>query len=89
MRRRIKGSRHVAVHLTLHPLLLQEIDDNLAFKSSRSAWIAGACQVKIDEDHKHISEYTSSQLINILRNRSDYSGPAEVLLKSLLEILTK
>lgn len=89
MNRRIKRNRAVPIHITLSPALLDEIDARLSHKMSRSNWIRGACEMKLDKDVTEVSDLTSKQLVNILRNRIDYDGPAESILKSLLEVLSE
>ena len=89
MNRRIKRNRAVPIHITLSPALLDEIDARLSYKMSRSNWIRGACEMKLDKDVTEVTDLTSKQLVNILRNRIDYDGPAESILKSLLEVLSE
>lgn len=71
------------------PALLDEIDARLSHKMSRSNWIRGACDLKLGNDVTGVQDLTDIQLINVLRNRIDYQGPGEAILKSLLEILSK
>ena len=84
MNRRIKP-----IHITLAPGLLDEIDARLSHKMSRSNWIRGACEMKLDKDVTEVNDLTDKQLVNILRNRHNYDGPAEAILKSLLEVLSE
>ena len=88
MNRRIKRNRAVPIHITLSPALLDEIDAKLSHKMSRSNWIRGACEMKLEKGVTEVTDLTSKQLVNILRNRHDYDGPAEAILKSLLEVLS-
>ena len=71
------------------PALLDEIDARLSHKTSRSNWIRGACDLKLGNDVTGVQDLTDVQLVNVLRNRCNYEGPGEAILKSLLEILTK
>ena len=89
MNRRIKRNRSVPIHITLPPALLDEIDAQLSHKMSRSNWIRGACDLKLGKDVTEVNDLTDKQLVNILRNRHDYEGPAESILKSLLEVLSE
>ena len=89
MNRRIKRGRKIPIHITLSSGLLNEIDARVSHKSSRSNWIRGACEMKLDKDVTEVTDLTSKQLVNILRNRIDYDGPAEAILKSLLEVLSE
>ena len=45
--------------------------------------------MKLDKDVTEVNDLTDKQLVNILRNRHDYDGAAEAILKSLLEILSE
>ncbi len=89
MNRRIKRNRAVPIHITVPPALLDEIDARLSHKMSRSNWIRGACDLKLGNDITGIQDLTDIQLVNVLRNRCNYEGPGEAILKSLLEILSK
>jgi metal-responsive CopG/Arc/MetJ family transcriptional regulator len=89
MNRRIKRNRAVPIHITLPPGLLDEIDSKLSHKTSRSRWIVGACEMKLNRDVTEVSDLTDKQLVNILRNRHNYDGAAEAILKSLLEVLSE
>ena len=89
MNRRIKRGRKIPIHITLSSGLLDEIDLRVSHKNSRSNWIRGACEMKLDKDVTEVNDLTDKQLVNILRNRHDYDGPAEAILKSLLEVLSE
>lgn len=89
MNRRIKRGRKIPIHITLSSGLLDEIDTRVSHKSSRSNWIRGACEMKLDKDVTEVNDLTDKQLVNILRNRHNYDGPAEAILKSLLEVLSE
>ena len=89
MNRRIKRNRAVPIHITMPPALLDEIDVRLSHKMSRSNWIRGACDLKLGNDVTGVQDLTDIQLVNVLRNRFNYEGPGESILKSLLEILSK
>jgi metal-responsive CopG/Arc/MetJ family transcriptional regulator len=89
MNRRIKRNRAVPIHITMPPALLDEIDARLSHKTSRSNWIRGACDLKLGNDVTGVQDLTDVQLVNVLRNRFNYEGPGEAILKSLLEILSK
>jgi len=69
--------------------LLDDIDDQMSHKSSRSKWIRGACELKLGTDVTEVADLTDIQLVNVLRNRCNYEGAQESILKSLLEILSK
>ena len=89
MNRKIKRGRKIPIHITLSSGLLDEIDSKISYKGNRSNWIRGACEMKLDKDVTEVNDLTDKQLVNILRNRHDYDGPAEAILKSLLEVLSE
>jgi len=89
MNRRIKRNRSLPIHITLPPALLDDIDSMLSHKMSRSKWIRNACDLKLGKDIVEVSDLSDIQLVNILRNRHNYEGPAEAILKSLLEVLSE
>jgi len=89
MNRRIKRNRAVPIHITVPPALLDDIDAQLSHKMSRSNWIRGACDLKLGKDVTEVQDLTDIQLVNVLRNRCNYEGPGEAILKSLLEILSE
>ena len=89
MNRRIKRNRAIPIHITMPPALLDDIDAQLSHKSSRSKWIRGACDFKLGKDVTEVQDLTDMQLVNVLRNRFNYEGAEEAILKSLLEILSK
>ena len=89
MNRRIKRNRAIPIHITMPPALLDDIDAQLSHKMSRSNWIRGACDLKLGKDVTEVQDLTDIQLVNVLRNRCNYEGPGEAILKSLLEILSE
>jgi len=89
MNRRIKRNRAVPIHITVPPALLDDIDAQLSHKMSRSNWIRGACDLKLGKDVTEVADLTDIQLVNVLRNRCNYEGAQESILKSLLEILSE
>lgn len=89
MNHKKKRNRAIPIHITMPQTLLDDIDDQMSHKSSRSKWIRGACELKLGTDVTEVADLTDIQLVNVLRNRCNYEGPGEAILKSLLEILTK
>ena len=57
-----------AIHITLPLRLVSEIDAALAYKQSRSSWIAAACRKKFGSDHT-VAEATDGQLLAALFSR--------------------
>ena len=65
--RRRAENRTVAICITLPRALLDEIDDLLTRKQSRSAWIADACRLKM-EDYP-VVDIDTRQLMAMLHAR--------------------
>lgn len=67
-RRRAKDPT-TAISITLKRTLLDNIDDELTRIQSRSAWIAGACQDKLDGGGVSLVDAPSVQLLTVILNR--------------------
>jgi len=48
-RRRVK-EKHIPMSLSVPYALVQSVDNQLSFKQSRSKWVQGAIQAKLDHD---------------------------------------
>ena len=81
MSRRRSTNPTKAISITLPLALIEEIDDKLTRTQSRSAWIAGACQLALQDEAIQIP---TRQLMAMLHARID----SPVLKTLLLEHLT-
>lgn len=81
MSRRRSKDPTTAISITLTRSILDKIDDSLTRTQSRSAWIALACQRKL-ENNENI-EFTTRQLMAMLHARVDDETLKTVLLDRL------
>ncbi len=81
MSRRRARDRTTAISITLPRSMLDEIDDQLTRTQSRSAWIAGACTMRLEQKAMEIS---TRQLMAMLHARIE----DETLKTLLLDRLT-
>ncbi len=80
MSRRRSTNPTKAISITLPLSLLDEIDDQLTRTSSRSAWIAGAVAMRLEQKAMEIS---TRQLMAMLHARIDDETLKTVLLDRL------
>ena len=69
MSRRRSNVPHRAISVTLPIPLLQEIEDQLTRKQSRSAWLAAAAEAKLRENAFTVREASNNQLLAALVER--------------------
>ena len=69
------------IHITLPVALVNKIDAQLAYKQSRSRWIAEACQAKFGSS-RTVMESTDAQLLAALFTRGAISKEQFDLLTS-------
>jgi metal-responsive CopG/Arc/MetJ family transcriptional regulator len=85
MKRRTK-QRMTAIHVSIPVRLLEDFDELLSFKASRSKAISHLMRKYVDGEYSDTPMMSSRQLMAMLTNRDDVDD----LLKSLLlQILTK
>ena len=76
-----------AIHISIPIRLLEDLDETLSFKQSRSAKISALIKKELDGDmHQGISEASTRQLMAALSAREDIEPWFS---RVLLEILTK
>ena len=76
-----------AIHISIPIRLLEDLDETLSFKQSRSAKISALIKKELDGDmHQGISEASTRQLMAALSAREDIEPWFS---RILLEILTK
>ncbi len=68
MSRRRSANPTKAISVTLPTSLLDKLEDKLSYTESRSAWIAGAIRMRL-EDSTAISEMPTHRLKVLLHNR--------------------
>lgn len=84
MSRRRSKDPTTAISITLTRSILEKIDDSLTRTQSRSAWIAFACQARLDNDDQ--INLTTRQLMAMLHARiNGHDGKeSDETLKTLL-----
>jgi len=88
MKRRSK-TRTIAIHMTIPVRLLEDLDQTLSYKQSRSKIITKLIQNYLEGDQVHIGSMTKKQIIVNLINQTDPESSEYVLLTSLLQIFAK
>lgn len=84
MSRRRSKDPTTAISITLTRSILDKIDDSLTRTESRSAWIASACQARLDKN-KQI-DLTTRQLLAMLHARLPPSTLASLVTDKYNEI---
>lgn len=88
MKRRSK-TRTVPIHVTIPVRLLEDFDETLGFKESRSKKIAALMKGWLESDPNNLYSYTPTELLEQLQFRFKKDSPEDVLIQSLLQILAK
>ena len=86
MSKRRTKQRMTAIHVSIPVRLLEDFDELLAFKASRSKAISHLMRKHVDGDYSDTPMMTSRQLMAMLSNRDDVDDLLKAL---LLQILTK
>ena len=88
MKRRSK-TKFTQIHVSIPVRLLEDFDDTLSFKQSRSRIISKLIENYLEGDQIHIGSMTKKQIVVSLLNQVNPDSPEYVLLSSLLQIFTK
>jgi len=88
MKRRT-NRRTVPVHVTIPVRLLEDLDETLSFKQSRSRIITKLIENYLEGDQIHIGSMTKRQIVVNLINQVESGTPEDVLLRSLLQIFSQ
>jgi len=89
MSKRRSKTRTVPIHMTIPVRLLEDLDESLSYKQSRSRIITKLIQNYLEGDQVHIGSMTKKQIIVNLINQTDPESSEYVLLTSLLQIFSK
>ena len=81
MSRRRSPNPTTAISITVTRSILDKIDDSLTRTQSRSAWIASACQARLDNNEQ--IDLSTRQLMAMLHARVDDETLKTVLLDRL------
>jgi len=88
VKRRSK-TRTVAIHMTIPVRILEDLDETLTYRQSRSKIITKLIQNYLEGNQVHIGSMTKKQIIVNLINQTDPESSEYVLLTSLLQIFAK
>jgi len=81
--RKANRKENISVNLPKH--IVDQINDKLAWKSSRSAWIESAVRTKLGEATAEISEYPLFTLLWEAKNREDCDPNVRFVIQSYLD----
>ena len=88
MKRRTK-TKFTQIHVSIPVRLLEDLDETLGFKQSRSRLISNLIDDYLTEGHVSIAMMSKKQIIVNLINQTDPESSEYVLLTSLLQIFSK
>jgi len=88
MKRRT-NRRTAPYHVTIPVRLMEDFDQTLSYKQSRSKVITKLIENYLEKDQIHIGSMTKYQICISLRNQVDPDGAEYILLTSLLQIFSK
>lgn len=78
-----------AISITLKRTLLDKIDDELTRTSSRSGWIASACEDKLAGGGIVIADAPSIQLLTVILNRGHMTENMYYLVRDYIKLETR
>jgi len=80
----------IPVHVTIPVRLLEDLDDTLSYKQSRSKVITTLIENHLKDNPKNnISLMTKTQIIGVLMYQTDPKSSEYLLLESLFQIFAK
>jgi len=88
MKRRT-NRRTAPYHVTIPVRLMEDFDQTLSYKQSRSKVITKLIENYLEKDQIHIGSMTKYQICISLRNQVDPESAEYILLTSLLQIFSK
>jgi hypothetical protein len=84
------SKKTIPVHVTIPVRLLEDFDETLSFKQSRSKKIAEIMKAYLNREHIHeVWKLTPLELLDHLMFRVDKDSPEDVLIQSLLQLFSK
>lgn len=86
--RRVK-QRFTQIHVSIPVRILEDFDDTLDYNQSRSKKIVNLIKGWLDSDPNNLYSYTEIELLEQLQYRFKKDTSEDVLIQSLLQILTK
>ena len=90
MKRRTKTrTKFISIHVSIPVTLLDELDETLGYKQSRSRLISNLIDNSLTDNHIAIANMTKKEIVVNLINQTDPESSEFVLLNSLLQIFSK
>ena len=89
MSARRSKTKFTQIHVSIPIRLLEDFDELLSFKASRSKVIAQLIKNHLDGANIDITMMTKKQVIISLMNKVEYDSAEFVMLNSLLQIFSK
>lgn len=87
MSRRRAANPTKALSITLPQSLIDQIESELSHTQSRSAWIAKACAMRLQEERPGLDEYSTMRLMSELRYREECNGEMKGIISYWLDQL--
>ena len=84
-----KSKKTIPVHVTIPVRLLEDLDETLTYKQSRSRIISKLIENYLEGDQVNIGSMTRKQILVALINQVDSGSPEDVILRSLLQVFSE
>jgi metal-responsive CopG/Arc/MetJ family transcriptional regulator len=89
MSARRSKTKYTQIHVSIPVRLLEDFDDTLQFNQSRSKLISTLIKNHLDGDGSELYAHEPVELIEFLQYKFTRGSPEDVLIESLLKILSK
>ena len=89
MTARRSKTKFTQIHVSVPVLLLMEFDNVLSFKESRSKKIAMLMKNYLNREDSNLQLMTTTEILELVQFRFRKDSPEDVLIQSLLQLLTK
>lgn len=84
-----KSKKTIPVHVTIPVRLLEDLDETLSHKQSRSRIISKLIENYLEGDQVYIGSMTRRQILAALINQCTPGSPEDVILRSLLQVFSE
>ena len=89
MTARRSKTKFTQIHVSIPVLILAQFDHTLAFNDSRSRKITNLIKDHLESDTEGLSIYSNEELLEVIQFRLEKDSPEDMLIESLLQILSK
>jgi metal-responsive CopG/Arc/MetJ family transcriptional regulator len=83
------SKKTIPVHVTIPVRLLEDLDETLSYKQSRSRIISKLIENYLEGDQINIGSMTRKQILVALINQVESGSPEDVILRSLLQVFSE